>query len=51
VGKAMLTPTGEGGGYVHRTPKDPLGRFAERGTVVLDSSTVRCVVNSPEPMH
>jgi len=49
-GQSDANPYWGGGVNVHRTAKDPFGRFAERGTIVLDSSTIRCVVNSPEPV-
>ncbi|MCI8208922.1 hypothetical protein AUC61_05170 [Pseudomonas sp. S25] len=49
-GQSDANPYWGGGVNVHRTAKDPLGRFAEKGTIVLDSSTMRCVVNSPGPV-
>ncbi len=49
-GQSDANPYWGGGVNVHRTAKDPLGRFAEKGAIVLDSSTMRCVVNSPEPV-
>lgn len=50
-GQSDADPYWGGGVNVHRNAKDPKGRFSERGTIVLDSSTMRCVVNSPEPVN
>jgi formylglycine-generating enzyme required for sulfatase activity len=49
-GQGHANPYFGGGVNVHRTDMDPLGRFDEEGTIVLNSKTARCVVNSPEPV-
>ncbi|WP_341522088.1 SUMF1/EgtB/PvdO family nonheme iron enzyme [Pseudomonas sp. G.S.17] len=49
-GQSYADPHWGGGFNVHRTEKDPMGRFGERGTIALGSSTMRCVVNNPEPV-
>ncbi|WP_341522090.1 SUMF1/EgtB/PvdO family nonheme iron enzyme [Pseudomonas sp. G.S.17] len=50
-GQSYADPYWGGGVNVHRTEKNPFGQFSEKGTIVLDSSTMRCVVNSLEPVH
>ncbi|MFK7702296.1 formylglycine-generating enzyme family protein [Pseudomonas caspiana] len=49
-GQSYADPYWGGGVNVHRTEKDPLGRFSEKGTIVLNSKTMRCVVNSSAPV-
>ncbi|MCQ3032711.1 formylglycine-generating enzyme family protein [Pseudomonas syringae] len=49
-GQGYANPYFGGGVNVHRTDIDPLGRFDEEGTIVLNNKTARCVVNSPEPV-
>ena len=40
-----------GGVNVHRTARDPYGRSDLEGSIFIASKTMRCVVNSPEPVH
>jgi hypothetical protein len=46
----MLILTGGGGVNVHRNEVDPYSRTDAEGSVYVANKTVRCVVNSPEPV-
>jgi formylglycine-generating enzyme required for sulfatase activity len=49
-GQSFADPYWGGGVNVFRTAMDPLGRRNKRGSVFIGDNTMRCVVNSPEPI-
>ncbi|WP_341522089.1 SUMF1/EgtB/PvdO family nonheme iron enzyme [Pseudomonas sp. G.S.17] len=49
-GQSYADPYWGGGVNVFRTAEDPYGRFGEKGSIYLADKTMRCVVNSPDPV-
>lgn len=49
-GQSFANPYWGGGVNVFRRPMDPLGRLYEDEAVFIADKTMRCVVNSPEPI-
>jgi formylglycine-generating enzyme required for sulfatase activity len=49
-GQSYADPYWGGGVNVHRTGADPYGRTDKEGSIYIATKTVRCAVNSPEPL-
>jgi len=50
-GQDYADPYWGGGVNVFRSAEDPYGRFGEKSSIYLADKTMRCVVNSPEPVQ
>jgi len=50
-GQDVANPYWPVGINVHRTAQAPLGRFSSNDLFLVADKTMRCVVNSPEPVH
>lgn len=50
-GQNYADPHWGGGVNIFRSAEDPYGRFGEKSSIYLADKTMRCVVNSPEPVN